>query len=358
MSNLIPAPHQCLELIENIVVPVENGAQEIRRNLVTPKIFSHFVLRLKTEFNHGGDKASGQKFGGIYNLIKNASILLDSGEAHHKRSAADFYVDSFIREGMERNDLDYNNVPNEFTQNINYNFDGRGTVLGGAIIPDGAFALDLRHTSAGVNTFNSVELVLDIGTVHDVFQEVNDTSLSGLTIEVWGERIYHTDASRQRLGVKNTSYAETVTLHDIRKIDDVTLVNQFLLRPVNDPASAVGLSDVVIMQLDEGGNPIPFTDENAIISVLLGQEGAAYCQAPLWYWRDAQNRFRRQPLPPNMLHITTFQRATALGGISAEMLFNGVVLEVMANNIPNQDGATKLIVQKNYAYKAPAARQG
>lgn len=352
MSRFINKPHACTYLLASLVFASGGAQQTIRETLADNVVYEKFILKVKPTFEHGEQKAKNPKFGGIYNLIKDVSICINTTEKHYQHSGMELYVDNFVKEGRERNGADYFDLPDSLVQNIDYNFNGRNSILGGVAVPNGAYALDLRHTSAGNQTFNSVELVVTSGQISDVFEQINDTALKDLTIEVYGVELFHNNQSRQRLAIDRQRYAELKPRKDARKIQDTAVINTFTLEPLGAASDGVNLSDIVIVQLDEAGMPVAFDNENEIVSVMIGEQ--EFYQNPIWNIRKDQNEARIEPVPPNVLIIPLVQFASGFGGLTPAELFAGATLELKANKNDGQTGETCLHVLKSYTHKLSA----
>jgi len=331
--------------------PAAAANNELIQAIETNNIYERFTLRTKVKFAHGENKARNPKFGGIYNLIKSAKIRYNNDADHFKVSATDLYVDTFTRSGRENNDVNYQNLPNELTHNIEYCFSGRQSILNGVTVPNAAFGLDLRHSQErGNQTFNSLNLHLEVGTIHDVFNDVNDTAIESITFEIWGEQLIHTQQSAEFYGVATTLYAETINKHDMKeKIADVTQPCEFTLEPVGERNQNVNLSDFTIVQLDQNSVAVPFDDDNAKLVIMVGEH--EYCSTPIWRLRKSQNAARLQPMPPNVLHVTLRLSGTEFGGLGTRELFGNARIFVKANEVQGQVGETQLRLLKTYTFK-------
>lgn len=349
MSKFINKAHAAMSLIGALAIQPNIGAQEVKMNLPTNVSYDRFVMRAKLNFAHGDEKAEDPLFGGVYNIIKDVCILINNTEPHYKKTGVNLYTDGFKRQGREHNKIDYSDLPDAFTQNIEYNFSGSETILGGVQVPDGVFGMDLRHTSQGNQTYNSVELVVNLGDIHAMFKTVNDTALESVTIEVYGLELFHDAASLKALAIDGKRYAELVLKEERRKVLDTAIADVFTLQAQGAQSNGIYLSDIEVVQLDEGGAPVPFTDENAVVKVKIAEfDFASY---PVWMLRKLQNEKRVESVPPNMLIVPLVQGVTGLGGLSPAQMATGATLEIMGNEIDGQEGATMLNVLKTYSYK-------
>ena len=346
MSQFLNKAHLATVLLGTLAIDAGAGSQVATLDLQTPRMFDRFILRTTFDFEHGETAAQGQKFGGIYNIIQNARIEVNGADKRFMKTGRDLYVDGFKRDGREENNLNYSDLPERHIQNIEYCFSGAKSILGGIQVLDGVFALDLRHSEAGVNTFNSVQLILEIGTIHDVFDSVNSTAMTGLNIEVYGVELFHDEQSSKRLALDGKRYAEIVTKSENRKIADTALESVFNLALVGRTNQGVYLSDLTIYQVDADGRPIPFDDENAIVEVMIGDQD--FCKMPIWQIRKMQSKARLQPVPPNILFVPLVQPQSGFGGLSPADLATGATLRIKANGENNE---TYLDLRKTYTYK-------
>lgn len=349
MSKFIQKAHLNAVLLGTITVANAGAAQLVKFDLPTNVMYDKITLRTKFGFKHGDDKAMNPKFGGIYNIFKDVCVNINNTEPHWEKTGVNLYTDNFRRSGRENNDLNYSNLPDEHIQNFDYCFQGSQSVLGGIAVPDGAFALDLRHTAAGNQTYNSVRLEMNLNPLSEIFNDVNDTAIETMTIEVWAAQLWHDAQSLQILSVTSKRYAEIITEEERKKVTDTELPCVFNIEMQGRIDQGVYLSDLEIVQVDEGGNPIAFDDENAVVSVKIG--GETYCTSPIWALRKEQNDRRIEDVPPNMLFVPLIQRVTGLGGVSPTDLSQGVTLTVKANGMAGQTGAVQMNVLKSFTYK-------
>jgi len=349
MSIYLNKPHSNAVLIATSVIALDNLAQSTKIDIPTDAIYERIILRLNGSFEHGATKAAQPKFGGIYNLLKSAAIVRNGSDRLWPVTGVKLYEDNFIRSGVEGNNLNYSDLPDKFTQNVAYPFSGRSSILGGVTVPDAAFALDLRHTAAGNQTYNSLRLHIEFGTLSDCFNQIADTALTNLTVEVWAIEQFHDAQTRKALEIEKTRHAEIIPIYEVKTVTDFTARTEFNLDALGDKPNGSYLSDIVVTQLDEQGNPVFFDDENALVCVTInGFDCSTY---PVWLIREMQNKSRVGDLPPNMLLIPIKQVGTGMGGLSYSDLSANTKLEVQANSVEGQTGETQLHVEKNYTLK-------
>lgn len=355
MTEFINRPHSNHVFLTSVALSAAelSSPNPVLIPLETNVMFERFIYRITPKMSHGDVKPKDPKYGGLYNLIQSASIRKNSNneDVSFKMRAIDLYNDCFARTGREKNDFDYFNPPAEFTQNVQHCFSGRGHSVNNLAADDNLFGLDLRHTSAGVNTFNKVEIMMETGTLENVYHDVGDSVLDELTIEVFGVQMFHTQDSKTVYRLSGTSrYGEINSSHDDRRITDTSLTQVFNIEPVGTAQDNANLSDIIVTQLDDKGQPIAFNDENKKVIIKVGQFD--YFSAPIWAIREDQNGQRIQPVPDNVLIIRPVMVGGLFAGLSNNELGVGAALCIDANGADGEeDSVPSLFLQKSYTRK-------